>query len=143
MRDFSNPRVFIISAHKRNATKQANDAANAELACDLALEGFPYEACLGYYEGQCERAFIVKGGNAQEAVERLALAYGQDSILLVAEHDRAAYIVDTDTGYHKHIGKLVCVGDQIPENADAWTLVDGLYFTAVVNGPLTDLARGL
>jgi len=143
MRDFSNPRVFIITAHNRNATKQANEAANANLACDLALEGFPFQECLGYFDGQCEAGFIVKGSNAQDAVERLALAYAQDSILLVAEHDRAAYIVDTDTGHHKHIGKLVCVGDQIPEDAEAWTLVDGLYFTTVVNGPLTDLPGGL
>lgn len=143
MRDFSNPRVFIFSAHRANATKQANDAATAELACDLALEGFPFTECLGYFEGNTEQCFLVKGSDAQETVERLALAYEQDSVLLVAEHDRAAYLVDTDTGFHRHIGTLVCVGDQLPEDAKAWTRVDGLYFTTVIKGRLTHLPRGL
>ena len=144
MRDFSNPRVYILSAHKSGATNQVNEVAAAELVCDLALEGFPFQECLGYYEGQCERSVLVTGQHAGDTVQRLAEAYGQDTFLLVAEHDRAAYLVDVDTGFHKHLGKLVCVGDQIPiDNDDPWTCVDGTYFQTLVNGPLVDLKAGL
>lgn len=144
MRDFSNPRVHIFSAHDKNATNQANEAAAAELLCDLALEGFPFQECLGYYEGQCERSVLVTGQTSGEAVHRLAAAFGQDTYLVVAEHDRAAYLVDVDTGYHKHLGKLVCVGAQIPvDNDDPWTCVDGTYFQTRVVSPLVDLPEGL
>lgn len=128
MRDFSTPRTFILSAFKDDNTPEQNHAAHCDLASDLALDGAPHRACEGCYQGTLELGFIVTGAGNQSLVADLAREYGQETYLVIAEHDRIAYLVDTETGFHKHLGKFVSVGD-VPPDAASWTHTDGLYFT--------------
>lgn len=124
MRDFSTPRTYILSAHK--GTEQ--DARNhAELACDLALANAPFKEAEGFYDGKLEQCFVVVGARHGETVARLSREYGQDTYLVIAEHDRAAYLVDPKTGYHTHLGRFGSV-DSV-KDCDAWTLVGDTYFT--------------
>ena len=140
MKDFTTPRTFILSAYKgRDASKDLH--AHYELSCDLALEGIPFREARGCYKGQEEQCFVVIGAENQRAVELFARAYDQETYLVIAENDRTAYLVDTQSGYHKHLGKFQSVGAERPE-ADAWTLVDDNYFTTD-GRPGVDLPGGL
>jgi len=139
MRDFSTPRTYIVSAYQGKSA--AHDrAAHCELSCDLALEGVPFRACEGNYKGQYEQAFIVVGAEHGAIVRALAQSYNQETYLVIAEHDRTAYLVDTVTGCHKHLGPFRAVGCDQPET-DAWTLLDGTFFTTS-NTEGVDLPRG-
>ena len=124
MRDFSTPRTFILSAYKGTAEDATN---HADLACDLALEGAAFREGEGFYSGKLEQCFVVVGARHGETVARLAREYKQESYLVIAEHDRTAYEVDTKTGFHKCLGKFVAV-DSV-KDCEAWTLVDDTYYT--------------
>jgi hypothetical protein len=140
MRDFSTPRTFILSAYQ--GINPADDfRAHADLSFDLAYAGIPFRECEGSYKGAREQSFVVVGVENQFAVETLARKYEQVSFLLIAENDRLAYDVSTETGYHEHLGKFTVAGDEEPA-CDAWTLVDGVYFTCD-GRPGTDLPGGL
>jgi hypothetical protein len=141
MRDFQTPRTFILSAYRATADETVNRRAHCDLAADLALDGVPFREAQGYFEGNTEECFVVTGGYAERVVRLLARHFKQDSFLVIAEHDRTAYLVDTDTGYHTHLGKLVNVGGDKPD-AVAWTCVDGDYFTTD-GRPGADLPGGL
>jgi hypothetical protein len=83
----------------------------------------------------------VVGAENERFVQALAQSYCQESYLVIAEHDRIAYVVDVVTGHHHHLGKFRAVGSEEPA-CDAWTLLDGVYF--VTDGrPGVDLPGGL
>lgn len=141
MRDFSQPRTFILSAYRASATREANIRAHDELASDLALAGVPFKDCEGCYAGEYEQGYVITGAESQGAVIDLALANEQETYLLIAENDRTAYLVDPATNYHSHLGRFHSVGDALPAG-DGWTLFNGTYFTTD-NAPGVDLPRGL
>ena len=129
MQDFSTPRTFILSAYR--GTSAAHDrAAHAELVADLALDGAPFRECEGSFNGNYEQGCIVTGASNQDTVQSLAESYNQECYLVIAEHDRIAYEVNTVTGFHKHLGKFVNVGTDEPLDAAGWTYCDGQYFVA-------------
>jgi hypothetical protein len=113
----------------------------ADCSADLSLTDHPWVIGEGSYKGEKEEVFIVTGFLAGPTVRALSRLYKQESYLVIAEHDRETYIVDCETGYHKHIGKLVHVGDCEPAN-DSWTLCGGEYYTSNNIGPFTDLPEG-
>ncbi len=130
MKDFSTPRTYILSAHRANHTPSENNAKHCELCAELALEGIPFRIAQGSFNGVFERSVIVLGVEHAQAVEILARSFNQESYLVVAEHDRHAYIVDTQSGYHTHVGKLENVGgEEDGEPEGDFTYVDGFYFT--------------
>jgi hypothetical protein len=128
MRDFNTPRTYILSAQRYNLGPRENRARHCELACDLALEGIVFKEVRGCFEGVEEDAFVIVGSHAEPAVRLLARHWAQQSYVAVAEHDRIAYEVDVETGYHTHLGKLENIGPVKPASG-AWTCVDGDYFT--------------
>lgn len=140
MRDFKTPRTFILSAYRgENAHRDRN--ANCALSFDLAYAGVPFRACTGSYKGKEEESFVVVGACHQHTVSTLARSYLQESWLTIAENDRTAYLVDTDTFYHTHLGRFTPVGTTKPET-DAWTLCDGVYY--ICDGsPGVDLPEGI
>ena len=141
MRDFSTPRTFILSAYQGGSA--AHDRAyHCELVADLALEGVPFRECEGSFDGDYEQGCIVTGANNQDTVQALAESYNQKCYLVIAEHDRIAYSVDTVTGLHTHLGKFTNVGTDQPLDAAGWTYVDGQYFVAEPR-PGVDLPEGL
>ena len=128
MKRSNKPRTYILSAALDLLTAEDNTRRTNELACDLALEGVPYREATGKYNGRVQESLIVVGEDNQETVFNLARTYDQESVLVVAENDRAAYLVALDSpGYFKHLGRLVCVGDDEPEGD--WTRVEELFFT--------------
>lgn len=142
MRDFSKPRVYVFSAHLTTNTHSENRQAHCDLSYDLALAGVPFQECKGSYKGVKEDAYIVTGVSNEHTVKVLSTLYGQETYLVVTEHDRDAFVVSCETGYHTHVGKLVHVGDQEPAN-DSWTHVGGEYYTTSNIGPFTHLPTGL
>ena len=113
----------------------------ADCSCDLALSDHPWTIGEGSYKGEREECFIVTGIRAGKTVRALARLYKQESYLVIAEHTRDTYVVDCETGYHKHLGKLVHVGSSEPAS-DSWTLCGGEYYTTNNIGPFTDLPEG-
>ena len=141
MRDFSTPRTFILSAYQGKSAAQ-DRAAHADLVADLALDGAQFRECEGSFQGEYEQGCIVTGAVSQDTVQALAEAYNQECYLVIAEHDRITYEVNTVTGFHKHLGKFANVGTDEPLDAAGWTYCDGQYFVAVPR-PGVDLPEGL
>jgi hypothetical protein len=142
MRDHSKPRTYILSAYLHKRTPSQNHAAHCELSCDLALAGFPFQECEGSYKGEREESYLVTSVGAGPTVSALSTHFGQECYIVVSEHDRGAYVVNCATGYHKHVGHLVHVGDSEPDT-DGWTKVGGEYYVCDNVGPFTDLPEGL
>jgi hypothetical protein len=147
MRDFTKPRTFIFSAEGA----WLDDADNAErtkaLRASLELDGIPFSEVLGKYGDTVETSFIVTGASNEKDVAFLAAFWEQHSYLLVAEHDRTAYLVhvnsdDHPAGYHEHLGTLECVGVNEPEGVDGWTRVHGVYYVVTPSDGV-DLPEGL
>jgi hypothetical protein len=139
MKDFSRPRTFILSAYK-GVDADTDARQHSELACDLALDGIPFAECTGTFNGFLEAGFIIVGAESQNYVAQLATEYGQETYLVIAEHDRTAYLVDTTTGYHTHLGRFISLGDTPPIAGD-WTLVNDTYYTTD-DRPGVDLPEG-
>jgi hypothetical protein len=140
MRDFSTPRTYILSGYRFPPGKHSNAVNHADLSVDLANQGVPFLACEGSFAGHYEQGFIVTGAGNAFKVSTLATLYRQDSFLTITEHDRTAYLVDTATGYHSHLGKFESVGPDQPEGD--WTLLDGTFYTVRAT-PGVDLPEGL
>lgn len=139
MRDFSTPRTYILSAYQ--GLSEAHDLGHhCDLVADLSLEGIPFRECIGSFEGAREESVIIVGAEHEDIVQSLAESFNQKSYLVVTEHDRTAYLVDTVTGYHKHVGPFRAVGDEAPPGD--WTELDGVYFTTRSTVGV-DLPRGL
>jgi hypothetical protein len=134
----SKPRTFILSAFRDDATKRENRNAHAELSCDLALLGVPFQEATGCWRGKRELAYVIVGNDSH--VRHLARIYGQECYVAISENDRGAYLVRPDADRWESIGKLVYHGEQEP-TCDSWTCVDGCYY--VTQPPRgIDLDRG-
>ena len=140
MRDFSKPRTYILSAYRSDQGEHTNQIAHANLVCDLALEGVTFRDAEGCYRGAREACVVIYGAQHERVVKRLAFENNQETYLVVAEHDRTTYLVDTETERHVCLGKLRNVGQAEPVDAEGWTFVDGHYFVASGGG--TDLQGG-
>lgn len=137
----SKPRTYVFSAYRSDQNPHRNAMDFADASCDLALTDHPWTIGEGSYNGEREECFIVTGLLAGKAVRALSQLYKQESYLVIAEHTREAYLVDCETYYHKHIGRLVHVGSEEPE-CDSWTQCGGEYYTTEIVGKLTDLPEG-
>jgi hypothetical protein len=135
------PRVYILSAYRDKLGEAINRRNHCDLSHDLLLVDNPWQECEGSYKGQRESSFIVTGITAGKKVRALARLYRQESYLVATEHTREAYIVDCETGYHTHVGRLEYAGDTEPDD-DSWTCVDGRYYVTRPYGALTDLPEG-
>jgi hypothetical protein len=141
MRDFSTPRTYILSAFIAGASTETNERRHDDLVADLALAGVPFRECEGAYKGVWERSVAVIGASAGNTVAELARRYGQESYLVIAEHDRTAYLVFSDDPIHFHAGRFVAHGPTKPDT-EGWTLCDGTYYVIQpTKGP--DLPEGL
>lgn len=141
MRDFSTPRTFIFSAERSDYNPHVNSLRTKFLAQSLESSGIPFQEAEGCYEGAYERSFVVSGATHQADVFALAKGFEQDTVLVVAEHDRTAYLADPRTGYHTHLGRFKATGDALPAG-DGWTCCDGVYF-AVEPTKGVDLPEGI
>lgn len=135
------PRVYILSAYRDTRPAAVNRINHADLSHDLLLVDNPWQECAGSYKGQREPSFIVTGITAGPKVLALARLYGQESYLVATEHTREAYLVDCQTRYHTHIGRLEYAGTVEPD-CDGWTLVNGCYYVTRPYGVLQDLPEG-
>ena len=135
------PRVYIFSAYQATKGDHFNHMNHCDLSADLSLIDNPWQECQGSYKGYQEESFIVTGITAGKAVRALARLYKQETYLVATEHNREAYLVDCETGYHTHVGRLEYAGTTEPD-CDAWTLVNGSYFVTRPYGVLQDLPEG-
>ena len=142
MRDFSQPRVFIFSA-ARGHNRVLDRRNHCELVADLALYSVPFAECDGHYHGADEQAVVVTGAEHQETVFALAATYHQESVLVVAEHDRQAYLVDprAPKGTWTALGRFRFAGVDRPDG-DAWTRTERGYWVAD-GAPGPDLDGGI
>lgn len=137
----SKPRTYVFSAYRSDQNPHRNAMDFADCSCDLALTDHPWVIGEGSYNGEREDVFIVTGLLAGKAVRALSQLYKQETYLVIAEHTREAYLVDCETYYHTHVGRLEYAGDTEPDD-DSWTLVDGRYYVTRPYGALTDLPEG-
>ena len=153
MDDFNKrPRCYIISACKANLERYINKDRTEALARDLEQAGFAAIPIVGRFEGVTEDSFLVVApANTADTVhaELLLLAqwYDQDSILLIAENDRAAYFVNPNTNHHAHAGSferiLINASLDLPYNKVDYSYINGEYWGVVKRGKLVDLPDGL
>jgi hypothetical protein len=101
----------------------------------------PHAIGYGSWKGQHELVVIVVGAQHERIVKRIARAFNQDYYLCIAENDRQAYVVDTETGYHTAVGALT-FSESKPET-DNWTQIDGRYYFARANSKTCDLPEGI
>lgn len=141
MRDTSTPRVYIISAHVKNPTGQSNHSRHCDLAADLALAGVHFTEVSGSFDGVPEAGYLVVGAEHGPTIATLAQHFGQECYLVVAEHDRTAYFVDTETGVHHHAGRWRHAGGEKPDGD--FTELDGEFFTIDSSRRGPDLPEGL
>lgn len=139
MRDFSRPRLYIVSAYRGKNAHQ-DHMNHCDLSCDLALAGFPFREVTGEYDGKREASYLVTGVRAGPTVAALARLHEQECYLVIAENDRTAYFVDPRTGYHTHAGKFTCAGNKRPDGPH--TELDGTYWV-ITPTEGTDLPEGL
>lgn len=147
MRDFSTPRTFIFSAELAEHDEKTNQRRTSECGLVLSELGIPFREGLGRFDGAEEACFIVHGASNQDDVFEIASVFGQRFVLVVAEHDRTAYLVPVraldgnQAGViWRHEGVFRCAGDTEPEGD--YTKVGDLYFNIdETDGP--DLEGGI
>jgi len=132
----------VFSAHVGTANFRENAYRHDNLCGDLALAGILFTECTGHWGGKDETSVLVTGAEHESDVFRLAADFDQESVLVIAEHDRTCYLAKTERGKWLNIGRLENFGTVKPD-LDAWTLVEGSYFAAsgASNGP--DLKGGI
>lgn len=122
------PRCYVVSATLEGLTETENEKRHAELVAHCVCFGVAHRECQGRFAGSLEDCVILAGAGAGRHARALALHYGQDSFLAIAENDRGAYLVDTTTHFHKSIGTLRNVGLVRPDGD--YTAVDGWFYQA-------------
>ena len=114
---------FIISAERFNLTKEENAQRTLYMAATLLLKGAYFIACHGVYKGTAERSFMVLGGDLQTArlIDRLARAFGQESVLEVRELEASLVYFDGKTK-PEHLGRFELFTGDVTD-LDAYTKI--------------------
>lgn len=97
---------FIISAERFNLSQEENHQRTLTMATRLLHEGADFIACHGVYKGVAERSFMVMDSDLPNGlIERLARAYGQESVLEVRNMEATLMYFDGETR-PEHIGRF-------------------------------------
>jgi len=84
--------VFILSAERREHSKEENQEATAELRQTLVVANIPHKSVVGVYQTHAEHSFLVVGEDYEPDVYALGCAYGQESYLRLDEDRRAVEV---------------------------------------------------
>ena len=81
--------IVLISAEQSNKPALENHQANKRMKIALEQLGVEFVHAEGVWGGQLEASFIVRNvrGFELQALERLALKFQQDAVLIVSEDD--------------------------------------------------------
>jgi hypothetical protein len=126
------PRCFVIGVPTRDEWN--------ELVEYCTRAGVSFTAAEGTYEGQYELCLLLVTDDLTAQI--IGRAFGQKSILAIAENDRQAYDVDLKTGYHKALGKLEHIPDRDHVVGNNWVRVDGATYCARGYNKGADLPEG-
>ena len=118
---------YVLSAELASRTPEDNKAATEELAQSFAQSGVPYILGQGRYKATNETCFLVPAEFVSNVVEA-ARRYRQESVLLVRSDRTAALLFLQGSGVST-IGSWTETDPSIAQAQDAYTLVDGKYYT--------------
>lgn len=122
-------RVVLMSAELSTLNQTQNNDRTAELERLMLEKGLKFGPATGSYKGTLEKSFVIDASeDILPVVDELARKFGQESVLVVDENQKATLIFSD--GKKEVLGQMMAVDH---ENAgENWTLVNGQYFTVKV-----------
>lgn len=122
----------VLSAEVSKLPQELNVRRTDHLKTTLDELLPDYTPVIGSYKGKTEKSFLVRihDEDEYEQARYIAKEASQESILLV-DDDLVAHLVYLDSGDIVPVGIWTLVSFETPPDLDAWTCLEGFYFSTV------------
>lgn len=124
---------FVVLSSERSVLPPEINARRTDHLKSTLEEMLPdFTPVIGQYKGTTEKSFLVRihDEDEYEHARLIAKEADQESILLV-DDDLVAHLVFLDSGDIVPVGIWTLVSFETPPDLDAWTYLEGFYFTTV------------